>query len=63
MDACCMEAGMHACGGLGPYSLVLDPFGLSDACSMGTYSSLHHGPQVGYTVQFWVGLDFHHSII
>ena len=36
--ACCMEAAVHACGGLGQDSLALDPDGLSDVWSRGKYS-------------------------
>jgi hypothetical protein len=48
MDACCMEAGMHACDDLGSCSLVLGPFGFSDACLdlQCTCSSQLHEPQV-----------------
>ena len=47
MDACCMEAGMHACDDLGSCSLVLGPFGFSAACLnfQCTCSSQLHEPQ------------------
>ena len=51
MDACCMEAeyiSINACDDLGSCSLVLGPFGFSDACLdlQCTCSSQLHEPQV-----------------